>query len=198
MLVERKKDSEKLAKEALEREIREASAVEESSDEVYDEEAEEEQFSKWKIRELARIKKAEVERADFEKDLAEVERRRTLSDDQIAEENKRLGIKQSEEKKKWAFLQKYYHKGVFYQDLPEFRERKDWDFDAGVGEDLVDKAALPSVMQTKNFGKRGRTKWKHLVAEDTTRAHHHIDHRLRGHSSTDESVSFDGYHKQFL
>lgn len=36
------------------------------------------------------------------------------------------------------------------------------------GEDNFDKASMPAVMQVRNFGRTGRTKWKHLLAEDTS------------------------------
>ncbi|KAJ0735837.1 putative microfibrillar-associated protein [Helianthus annuus] len=72
-------------------------------------------------------------------------------------------------------MQKYYDKGAFFQDDPDdkagtvgaddlFRRY----FSALTGEDKTDKSILPKVMQVKHFGRSGRTKWTHLVFEDTT------------------------------
>jgi hypothetical protein len=75
------------------------------------------------------------------------------------------------EKQKWKYLQKYYHKGVFYMD--EDSVQKDdvraRDFSEATLEDKFDRASLPAVLQVKKFGMRGRTKYTHLLDQDTTR-----------------------------
>ena len=35
-------------------------------------------------------------------------------------------------------------------------------------ESTIDMTLLPKVMQVKNFGKRGRTKYTHILDQDTT------------------------------
>lgn len=42
------------------------------------------------------------------------------------------------------------------------------DFAQPTLEDHFDKTVLPKVMQVKNFGRSGRTKYTHLVDQDTT------------------------------
>jgi hypothetical protein len=42
------------------------------------------------------------------------------------------------------------------------------DFSEPTLEDKFDRTILPKVMQVKNFGRAGRTKWTHLVDQDTT------------------------------
>jgi len=43
------------------------------------------------------------------------------------------------------------------------------DFSGATLEDQFDKTVLPKVMQVKNFGRSGRTKYTHLADQDTTK-----------------------------
>ena len=60
------------------------------------------------------------------------------------------------EKKKWKFMQKYWHKGAYYQTGADdqFQEKNTddifgRDFSAPTGEDKFDKTILPKVMQVR-------------------------------------------------
>lgn len=129
---------------------------------------EEQELAAWKIRELLRIKRSKEQREYRLVDAEDIERRRNLSDDQIELENKKDG-KIGVEKTKLKFMQKYFHKGAFYggdEQVEEALHRTDTS--APTLEDHQDKLVLPDVMKVKNFGKAGRTKYTHLVDQDTT------------------------------
>ena len=73
----------------------------------------------------------------------------------------RLQVVDKALKKKWRFLQKYWHKGAFFQagaDDPFASDGVDEvfrrDFSAPTGEDKMDKSILPAVMQVCTVGLR--------------------------------------------
>jgi microfibrillar-associated protein 1 len=126
------------------------------------------EFQQWKVRELMRIKRDKEQREYRLVDTEDIERRRIMTDAQVAEENRKDGILDVE-KPKMKFLQKYYHKGAFYTDDDKVGEalEKTNALEPTL-EDHQDKTTLPSILQVKNFGKHGRTKYTHLVDQDTT------------------------------
>ncbi|UZO01801.1 uncharacterized protein OCT59_020312 [Rhizophagus irregularis] len=75
--------------------------------------------------------------------------------------------KQHKEKPKgqYKFLQKYYHKGSFY--LKEHDEILKHNYTLSTLDEVAHREILPKVMQVKNFGHVGQTKWTHLMDQDT-------------------------------
>lgn len=124
----------------------------------------------------------------FEK--AEIIRRRGMTDEERLEEDRRMGKMTADEarqnKPKMKFLQRYYHKGAFYMDSESVQNPNDVrakDYTAPTLEENVNRDAMPKILQVRNFGKRGRTKYTHLVDQDTTlsgmkRVDAHHDRRL--------------------
>eukprot|EP00246_Nothoceros_aenigmaticus_P016571 TRINITY_DN7638_c0_g1_i2.p1 TRINITY_DN7638_c0_g1~~TRINITY_DN7638_c0_g1_i2.p1 ORF type:complete len:438 (+),score=157.09 TRINITY_DN7638_c0_g1_i2:170-1483(+) len=140
-----------------------------------DETNEAEEYEAWKAREIARIKRDREDREAMVKEKEEIEKLRNMTEEERREWERKNPKPPVPSKKKWKFMQKYYHKGAFFQSAADdriasvsseniFRR----DFSAPTGEDKMDKTILPKVMQVKHFGRSGRTKWTHLVAEDTT------------------------------
>ena len=94
-----------------------------------------------------------------------------------------------------AFMQKYYHKGAFFQESADDAfgtagpdEIYKRDFSAPTAEEKFDKSILPAAMQVRKgkFGRAGQTKWTHLAAEDTSAARRGDDDDLW--SGRDKSV----------
>jgi len=126
------------------------------------------EFEAWKFRELQRLKRDREAREIEEAEQAERDRRRAMTEEQRLEDlkkNPRI-VTNKINKGKMKFLQKYYHRGAFYVDKEEEILKR--DILEPTLEDHHDKSVLPSVMQVKDFGRSGRTKWTHLTAEDTT------------------------------
>ncbi|KAF7306445.1 RdRP-domain-containing protein [Mycena indigotica] len=164
---ERRKESHDMVAESIRRELLEKEKEEEIPDvddtDGVDPEGE---FEAWRLRELARIKKEKEDELRREEEREEVERRRALPEEQRLKEDLEHAQKLRDEKPKGQqkFLQKYWHKGAFHQDA-EILKRHDF---TEATASTVDVSSLPAVMQVKNFGKRSRTKYTHLVDQDTT------------------------------
>ncbi|CAG7879504.1 unnamed protein product [Brassica rapa] len=144
--------------------------------ETDDEINEAEEYEVWKTREIARIKRERDAKEAMLREREEVEKLRGMTEQERREwERKNPKPSSDKAKKKWNFMQKYYHKGAFFQADPDDEAGSvgtdgifQRDFSAPTGEDRLDKSILPKVMQVKHFGRSGRTKWTHLVNEDTT------------------------------
>lgn len=133
-----------------------------------DGENEEEEYEAWKVRELKRIKRDREAREVMEKEKAEIERFHNMTEEERRAELRNSGkqVTNKASKGKYKFLQKYYHRGAFFMDEEEEVYKR--DFSAPTLEDHFNKTILPKVMQVKNFGRSGRTKYTHLVDQDTT------------------------------
>lgn len=126
----------------------------------------------WKLRELMRVKREREALESIEKEREEIERRRNMDPELRRKEDMEFVQKQREEKKEsrgqMGFLQKYYHKGAFYQDDSEILKKN--YATAAVEDEVKNRDVLPKYMQVRGdeVGKRGRTRWTHLTAEDTS------------------------------
>ena len=167
---ERKKESIRLVAEVVAKDLERAKVTEadQSGDLNTDDENEEEEYEAWKVRELKRIKRTREERETAEREKMEIEKMHNMTEEERRAElrmNPRV-VTNKQAKGKYKFLQKYYHRGAFYLDAEDEVYKR--DFAQPTLEDHFNKTVLPKVMQVKNFGRSGRTKYTHLLDQDTT------------------------------
>lgn len=170
-LDDRKAETKRTVVEVIRREelLADSSAALNEPDNVStdDESNEAEEYESWTRREIARIKRDREQEKASNLIEEEDQGRRGL----VGTPNETLARLQ----KRRRFMQKYYHKGCFFVENPDDSRQttatsdiSGRDFSAPTGEDKMDRTVLPKVMQVRNFGRRGRTKWTHLSNEDTT------------------------------
>ena len=90
-----------------------------------DETNEAEEYEKWKVREINRIKAYREEREKWQKEKEEIQRRRSMTDEQRRREDAELEKANKKDDVKWNFLQKYYHKGAYFMDTAEKGQEKE-------------------------------------------------------------------------
>lgn len=128
----------------------------------------------WKLRELKRVKREREAIEVAEKEREETERRRHLSKEEREAEDREFLNKQQEEREgkgKMGYMQKYFHKGAFFQDdaKAEGLDRRDI-MGSRYQDDVTNRELLPQYMQIRDMaklGRKGRTKYKDLKSEDT-------------------------------
>lgn len=139
-----------------------------------DEKNEAEEYDLWKIRELKRIKRDAEERIKRQEEIEFILRRRNMTDEERAEDDRRLdaGSSKRDEVKQFNFMQKYYHRGGFFQDKAAAGDEPLYlrDYHEPLEEEKYDKSLLPKAMQLRRgeFGKKGQVKHTHLTDADTT------------------------------
>ena len=153
---------------------------------------EELELDMWKLRELRRLKRDRDARMVFDKEEELTARRRGMTDAEIARDNMMLGIervaagtkkKDEGEEPSMRFMQKFYHRGGFFQDDESIKaqgELAQRDFQQATGYDrTTDVSLLPAVMQVKKFAMKGRTKCQNhtrYVLSDIFSVHASLTH----------------------
>jgi microfibrillar-associated protein 1 len=135
------------------------------------------EFAAWKLRELKRVKREREAVEVAEKEREEVERRRNLSAEQRDREDREFISKQKEEREagrgKAGFMQRYFHKGAFFQQDSENQGLNKRDLMGSRYVDEVrDREVLPQYLQVRDMtkiGRKGRTRYRDLRSEDTGR-----------------------------
>lgn len=133
------------------------------------------EYAAWKLRELKRLKRDREAIEQREKEIEETERRRNLTQAEREAEDREYLDQQKQESEegrgKAGFLQRYHHKGAFFQDdeTAEILRKRDL-MGAKFVDEVQNREALPQYMQVRDMtklGKKGRTRYTDLKGEDT-------------------------------
>lgn len=163
------------------------------------------EYAAWKLRELKRIKRDRLAIEEAEAERAEIERRRNLTAAEREAEDREYLEKQKEERGdrgNMQFMQKYFHKGAFFQeDLAELGIDKRNLMGARF-EDQTNREVLPEYMQIRDMtklGKKGRTRYRDMKTEDTGKWGDYGDVRRprdKNEYGVDERFRSDGYNNR--
>ncbi|KAI0379861.1 splicing factor, Prp19-binding domain-containing protein [Hypomontagnella monticulosa] len=181
----KKKAMDDLVEEQMRKDAAARAAKKKHWDDVVDEEEDvdteddvdpEAEYAAWKLRELKRIKREREAIEAREKERAEVERRKNLTEDERKAEDEAFLAKQKEEKDakgKMSYMQKYFHKGAFYQAEAEAEGLATRDImGSRFADDVKNRDLLPKALQMRDMtklGKKGASKYRDLKSEDTGR-----------------------------
>ncbi len=131
------------------------------------------EYAAWKLRELKRLRRERDAIEAKEAELAEIERRRNLTEEERRAEDDAHVARQREEKEgrgKMAYMQKYFHKGAFYQDESKAAGLDKRDIVGARFVDDTNRELLPKSLQLRDMtkvGKKGATRYRDLKSEDT-------------------------------
>ncbi|EPY50352.1 microfibrillar-associated protein family protein [Schizosaccharomyces cryophilus OY26] len=172
--IDRKQLSQKILEETIQREMkqREMENTNELLKDVDDTDGLNPQgeYEAWQVRSLRRKKRDKEKLLSLEKERMSVEERRLMDPEEREKLDRREAEESRQEKKKKPvqFLQKFYHKGAFYQDQDIVRNR---DYSEAAEGEIQHKELLPKAMQVRGntFGLAGQTRWTHLANEDTSK-----------------------------
>ncbi|KAL1956023.1 hypothetical protein VTO42DRAFT_7838 [Malbranchea cinnamomea] len=135
------------------------------------------EYAAWKLRELKRVKREREAIEAAEKEREEIERRRNLTAEEREKEDREFLAKQKEEREatrgKAGFMQRYFHKGAFYQsELEKYGLDKRDLMGSRYVDEVRNREAMPEYLQLRDMtklGRKGRTKYRDLKTEDTGR-----------------------------
>jgi len=160
-------------------------------------EDEDKDFEEWRLRELQRIKRDMDEEAKIAMEVAETERRRKLTPEERAREDKELeaqGLKIFHKEKS-----NNQHRGAFFTEETSTLLSHRPSTSTEEKPTSIDRSSFPAAMQVKNFGRRGQIRWTTLAKEDTTShdAYYRDGSRILPDAAKQRLETFRGGNKDF-